>query len=60
MQPKFGHFFYSCDQLRQWVKAHKVFHALLVWIALCVPGNIVTFVMYHQVYSSPGDGEQVI
>jgi hypothetical protein len=37
-----------------WIKSHQVFiQALLVWGVLCLPGNIVTLILYDQVNSIP-------
>ena len=36
--------------LMSWIKSHQVFiQAFLVWAILCLPGNIFTFILYHQV-----------
>ena len=38
--------------LMSWIKSHQVFiQAFLVWAILCLPGNIFTFILYHQVNS---------
>ena len=37
-----------------WIKSHQVFiQALLVWGVLCLPGNIVTLILYDFVNSIP-------
>ena len=47
--------------LWHWIKSHKHFlTALLVGLMLCAPGNIVTFILFHEVYSSQDGDDQVL
>ena len=40
-----------CEIVLSWIKDHQVLlQAIFVWMIVCLPGNIVTFVLYLQLH----------
>ena len=40
-----------CEIVLSWIKDHQVLlQAIFVWMIICLPGNIVTFVLYLQLH----------
>jgi hypothetical protein len=50
----------SSRPLLAWIKSHQVFlQAVVVWLALCLPGNIVTLVLYQRVNNDSSTANEV-
>ena len=45
-----------CGIIVSWIKDHQVLlQAIFVWMIICLPGNIVTFVLYLQLHNQHQD-----